>query len=1141
MFLIHTHSSFVLTGKLAKFASPGTIALCLVTMMFQCADAQSGTAKKSSSGASKAPKGPETVVAVTLPAQPVVNQAPGSLIRELGRQALLIAAESELGLTTLDKSIGEVMPTGTGPRTPFTVNVIGNIRQPVREQPPRYEFILSLTRPEPTGAPFQWTAAGVMLPTEDWLEPFAEHVEMLSRGPLLEGLKKAGYEKSTTTTVAEPPKAMQYPLDLVGQFALLRELHLQVQANETAELLGGLVETYATLGSLTRYHWSPASKAYRARALIYAERLIAKYERTPFSLAHRAFARAMCGRHATALQAIQEAKEAKGTAAPDWLPFIEAYCKFDTKHFDDLNEPKDELAQYLQTMMLDLNYEREKSFAVLNSYLSTHPTNCHAISMLGEIEALGARRLASERYFPGIWSPLYQRIADLPNLPDAAKAVVDGSQDRKAGGVDDVAKCKELVSKLQSVKTIKNQPGPGWPALAELLRNTAFSQTWQTLEVEVNYLGWNAAPTFARLKPAVKGHPLEKALLLFPPADRTTIDQINRMVEESNSSQFEVVTFALANSNKLDLELRRAIFAKIQRNCDVVYDDVAALMSGAGSRVQSILVKISPHWPTAIAASLQASPIAPQLDWEDKYGTSNVVLRTLSGKYINLNRPDDAIRCLKKSISLSPSCSTYVELAAIYKWQDKMDLWYETLARAVVETESIGLEHSSVHSELVNWLLPREEWEKARPHALAAAETFSHSGLMIGAEWAEGAGEWKMAEEFIRDCALRYNNKPAYYYWCVRTGHGDRAAARKIAEEYWAADSKLPAADTLWERGLTILAAGDRAKAIAAFYDIYKERRIVPAALFAAILADEDGDAARRDEILVELDSGHAHDGAFLELANCFRGVLSGKEEGRWNPQVMEMLAVNAGYYSTGLYLLASRFLALHQQQELADQYLQFAAATPRQDPQVSMAIDLARKQNLPIPERRTTDFSEAADAVQKAIYGSREALRAGRFDAVGTAMDELVAEYPAYLPALLARANFLERREQYAAAIADIEKVLEIDPSFYYAHLQLARILSTCEKAEFRDGKKSLVHAKKAAAWRQSETWGSVSALASAHAECGDFAKAVECETRARSLPDFDHSYDERLNLYKAGKPYHAKYNSNDLDPERRTPERWR
>jgi len=65
------------------------------------------------------------------------------------------------------------------------------------------------------------------------------------------------------------------------------------------------------------------------------------------------------------------------------------------------------------------------------------------------------------------------------------------------------------------------------------------------------------------------------------------------------------------------------------------------------------------------------------------------------------------------------------------------------------------------------------------------------------------------------------------------------------------------------------------------------------AVLFAAILADIQGEAEVRDSLLRELQKVASHP-TIMEFMNLLAGVLSGEERGQWNPRTFDYMVVNA-------------------------------------------------------------------------------------------------------------------------------------------------------------------------------------------------------------------------------------------------------
>jgi tetratricopeptide (TPR) repeat protein len=121
-------------------------------------------------------------------------------------------------------------------------------------------------------------------------------------------------------------------------------------------------------------------------------------------------------------------------------------------------------------------------------------------------------------------------------------------------------------------------------------------------------------------------------------------------------------------------------------------------------------------------------------------------------------------------------------------------------------------------------------------------------------------------------------------------------------------------------------------------------------------------------------------------------------------------------------------------------------------------------------------------------------------------------------------RGRCWEAKKEYAKAVADYEKAVELagkQPYYASYHTALAMVLAACPDAKVRDGKKALEAAQKAHELAKGPN--ELSALAAAHAELGEFDKAVEWQTKAlESAPKAQKDqYEQRLKLYRDKKPY--------------------
>jgi tetratricopeptide (TPR) repeat protein len=124
---------------------------------------------------------------------------------------------------------------------------------------------------------------------------------------------------------------------------------------------------------------------------------------------------------------------------------------------------------------------------------------------------------------------------------------------------------------------------------------------------------------------------------------------------------------------------------------------------------------------------------------------------------------------------------------------------------------------------------------------------------------------------------------------------------------------------------------------------------------------------------------------------------------------------------------------------------------------------------------------------------------------------------------AFIARGNTRVLKRQYDKALADYDEATRLDPKHAIPFNNRAWIWATCPDAMCRDGKRARESATRACELTRWQDAYSVGTLAAAHAEEGDFAKAVEYQRKANELftdPDERAKGDHRLALYQSGKP---------------------
>jgi tetratricopeptide (TPR) repeat protein len=116
-------------------------------------------------------------------------------------------------------------------------------------------------------------------------------------------------------------------------------------------------------------------------------------------------------------------------------------------------------------------------------------------------------------------------------------------------------------------------------------------------------------------------------------------------------------------------------------------------------------------------------------------------------------------------------------------------------------------------------------------------------------------------------------------------------------------------------------------------------------------------------------------------------------------------------------------------------------------------------------------------------------------------------------------------RLGNYADAIADHAAAVKLDPKDEASCNGLAWILATCPLAHLRDGRRAVELATRACEETAFADSGYVDTLAVACAEAGDYAAAIRHGEAVLALVEEKDrgEYEERLALYRAGKPYHT------------------
>jgi tetratricopeptide (TPR) repeat protein len=863
----------------------------------------------------------------------------GILARELVRQALLLTAQEELGLATRDLALDEADPPKAALESP--AEIVLTCYFPLGKA-----ARLSIVRKVADQQTILWKKEIPLAP--DWQAPdwdyrnYATELELISRQEWPRVLQEAGFGAPRAAKVASAKFVVDSErLESLSDIVLwgaLRELHIAIRAEgESAEALGGLARGYAHLGMATDFHFHPRHKIFKARALLYAQRLLVRQPGSPWGLWHRAGASAIMGRHDSALADLEAAAKleaAAGRARPDWVNVIDAYCKFDTNRLRELGAASSLARLLLFSIMAD-GGSSLRTIAAAEDVLKESPECYRVWDSLGTMEELSLLHRVTVAAPEVLSTRLGVRLRTLSDLPQVVKPFLVGDElepDKERRALEALATAGRLGE--------DDVAGLAWSTLAALIRDTRFMQVKR--RVEFMRVRWSV-PTnefMAEAQPWVADHPLAQILEPLPVAasgaPRTTID-VDKSILDMRSLG--------ALKNYIDFAQGRIMAREHQ---DLVYQDlIAAIAFGNPAEKPARarqLMEYSPYSPRARVLRIENDWLAVKAkaqEWENSLHPE--VLGALGKRYYQDSRREDAKRCLHKYLETSDDFWAYNYLAGIYQIEKNDEKFLETFEK-FLQSPNLGLEHARVQVTIANHLRAKGEKEKALSYAEAAAETWAEWAMQCASQCNEDLENWDRAEMWIRRASERY---PAgarnWMNWCQRTGKGDLKAATQVALGR-ARETGGNEVDELYLRSNDALLNRQWESAFGAYKELHKRTKDQQWLLYIALTADALKDVQARDAAL-DMARGHARDG---KLAAHFRDALK-ETKGVLNlAAVDQALAAESGGFRTDHCCLVGWFLELHGQKDQAMVYYDRCATGPASRPLLrSFAIEALRANGL--------------------------------------------------------------------------------------------------------------------------------------------------------------------------------------------------
>ncbi len=834
-----------------------------------------------------------------LPYQKFDGAIAGQLVREIGRQAILIAAREELGVATRDQTLGELDTMSTSAEV---VRLLPQIRS--HWSAPTQLSLLPVDAQGKVAGDTVWqtTIPPGNLSIPNLYPTLAKVWEEASRKELVAGLRRAGLHRSTP-----PSKRANKPSDkaqkLLGEMNFISQYHAVRLAHQaliaggaSAEWLEVLARGYAHLCSLTAHHWTSGQEAFAARALLYTERCgaLGGQERRTNWL--RAYVLAIIGAHGAALSQVESLGEPSDDD-PHWSLVIEPFCRFEREKLGAVGEEHQDLEQLTNWLAVCLGYfyDTAPSFHdVAQKCLQDSPDAYGVYRLLVMLNpSLSDQRFGAFAGPPALAQFAPAKLLKIDDLPDSLQRQLprDIEQLRELWrGLPDplpeileseiIATQQELTQKLpdplpgdpftplprfiiEKLREAKQSDGerlePSWAMLADLVEEEQFVMAASYCHAIRNAVESSHKEAVDGLLPLIEGHPYRAFIATYALSREESRDGSIKLLADLEIPE---------PRHNMGHMLRRAAIVPTNTNQTLGYIASWEALNTYDYRLPSMHEEItegaetwwehlstrhktdyitfyrtvSPHCPHWLRVTFYHTP-RPTLEqleeWAPHAKKDSFSCRSMGGFFMNLGMNDKAIEWHETAYKMEPDYTSTVELAELYRSTGHADKWLPTLERFLNEEEERGLDHSNVHRYIATTYMEKDfDFERAKPHAVRAAQSYSAGGLASAVEACEGLAEWEEADRWAREVSRNY---PSYsgqrwYFFRRRTGRGEPGEARPYMTQYLAVQRAEDVAD---DTAAYQLLEGDKKKALELFQQLGAEKNEVYWYLLAALIADD--------------------------------------------------------------------------------------------------------------------------------------------------------------------------------------------------------------------------------------------------------------------------------------------------------------
>lgn len=936
--------------------------------------------------------------------QTLEGPATHQLNREFIRQAFIASARHELGLPTRDETLGESIPESQ------QVVHLALLERASHDSKKWHVKLFAFDQEQqdrdPSGL---WDSEPIWEETYDWgwvgvFNEMAPVFDKAAKNEFVTALKKAGLSRqarpeSEPKPVPDEIEQRLRQVDFVDQFYVMRAAHEAIDAGgESIPWLEVLVRAYANLSMLTQHHWNAASEAFASRSFVYAQRLITASNESDRALWHRAYSWALCGVHHQALAdmgTIEDRAASSDRASnsgsqqesappqlPVWTELIDRFCHCDRLQVRQFGKQHPEWKAWSARLRFFLTSTYRYPSWMFEEFQEIREILPKAYGIYAALACprsdLGVKRTGAFSA-PSVFAQgVTQSLAGVEGLPENVRQVVDESGAESAGdrfargsfGMEDIFSevPSHAAQELRKASRQETAGNASWSILAYLLEEEVFLEAAQFLTTALDGTERSLSGVVDRVLPLLEDHRYAKFIesyRYFPGTQWSQFSGTLRDIEiiDPSRSMYALMDRSWNVKDASGESIGKSAYWSTNRDhtvqgmveycfyADPTGADWMTNVKNFAKVLAQEINAISPHLElaTRVSIGIARDPDMDQLEsWETQIRDDAESYRLLARRYREKDRKDDAIRCYLASLGTRRTFETTNELARFYYRLGKRDKLEETYLTFIERTESQGLKHARAHNRLANHMNHFGEWDRSKPHAYAAAQSYSAWGLLQACRVTEALAEWEDSERFARSASEGYTSTIGYrwYLWCCRTGRGDKQAALRVAERYFSEDRPQRTRNQVVNVGAYQLLRGDTQAALKLYREALDFYTSYTCTYMVAQLARELGNKELRTQVLDQLDthldgreaaiSGQEESGDEEETIAAGRAIAALIRDGNASEDRLRELEtalseVAAPTRSAFAYFVGTELAELGKQQE-AEKYLRRAMLPPARD-----------------------------------------------------------------------------------------------------------------------------------------------------------------------------------------------------------------